>query len=200
MADILIAPASTMPNAPTGQVTLFLDTENNNILSYIDDQGNVSIYSTGSASALEECCSCDIAKKWMDAITCGLKSGMLTADEFGNLTNTGLSVTTNETTDPDTGAKTCTVEIGPKVVVPSPQSIELGVFNHDAAPLGTVQILKSVLPAEASQAVNYTSSDPAVATVSSTGLITAVAAGSCIITVSSEVNPAVYVTFIFTVA
>lgn len=49
----------------------------------------------------------------------------------------------------------------------------------------TLQLSKSVLPANATQSVTWTSSAPAIATVSSTGLVTAVAAGSATITATS---------------
>ena len=54
----------------------------------------------------------------------------------------------------------------------------------------TEQISVAFTPATASnKTVTYSSSDPTKATVSSTGLITAVAAGSAVITVTSEENP-----------
>jgi len=48
MADILILAGSQMVPAPTGQVTLFINTENNNILSYIDEDGVIKIYNSGT--------------------------------------------------------------------------------------------------------------------------------------------------------
>lgn len=50
---------------------------------------------------------------------------------------------------------------------------------------GTQQLAANVLPSGASQAVSWTSSAPGKATVSATGLVTGVAAGSAIITAKS---------------
>ena len=113
MADIIIAPGSTMDPAPAGQVTLFINTENNNLLSYIDEDGVIKIYNGGTSSDLEDCCSCDIAKKWADAVSCALASGIITATQFGTIIASGLSVTSTKGTDPDTGVTTCTVTVGP---------------------------------------------------------------------------------------
>ena len=50
---------------------------------------------------------------------------------------------------------------------------------------GTQQLAANVLPSGASQAVSWTSSAPGKATVSATGLVTGVAAGSAVITAKS---------------
>jgi len=50
----------------------------------------------------------------------------------------------------------------------------------------TVQLSASVLPAQADQGINWTSSDPSVATVSATGLVTGVLAGNATITATSS--------------
>lgn len=65
----------------------------------------------------------------------------------------------------------------------------------------TEQISVAFTPADASnRTVTYSSSDPAKATVSSTGLITAVAAGTAIITVTSEENTNITDTITVTVS
>ena len=51
---------------------------------------------------------------------------------------------------------------------------------------GTLQLRASVLPSTASQAVSWTSSNPAVATVSDAGLVTAVSLGSTTVTVAAS--------------
>lgn len=53
---------------------------------------------------------------------------------------------------------------------------------------GTLQLTATVLPANASQSVNWTSSAPAVATVNSAGLVTALTDGTTTITATSSVD------------
>lgn len=53
----------------------------------------------------------------------------------------------------------------------------------------SVQLLASVQPTDAVQGVTYTSGTPAAATVSSSGLVTAIAAGTSTITAKSTVDP-----------
>lgn len=65
-------------------------------------------------------------------------------------------------------------------VLPETASIEEG---------GTEQLAATVLPVTANQGITWTTSDPAVATVSATGLVTAVLAGSATITATSTSDP-----------
>lgn len=197
MADILIAPGSTMPAAPAGEVTLFLNTENNNVLSYINDAGAIFVYNSGDTSVLEECCSCEIAKKWISAVTCALESGMLTATQFGTITNQGLIVTSTEVVDAGTGAKTCTVEIGPKLTVEIPItatgiSVEGDVYKHTIDNIGDTYQIPAVTidPLTSPQGVTYYSTNVSFGTVNSTGLVTRVSAGDFLIVITSINNPA----------
>jgi uncharacterized protein YjdB len=188
MADILIAAGSGMQPAPAGQVTLFIDTDNNNILSYIDSAGVIKIYNSGNPSDLEECCSCEIAKMWTKAVTCALQSGMLAADEFGTIINQGMSVTSTETTDPDTGVKTCTVNVGPQNTVPV-ASVTITGESERAINVGeTLQLVATVLPATAPQGVIWVSSNPTRAVVSQSGLVVGVSAGSVTIYAYSQAD------------
>jgi len=188
MADILIAAGSGMQPAPAGQVTLFIDTDNNNILSYIDSAGVIKIYNSGNPSDLEECCSCEIAKMWTKAVTCALQSGMLAADEFGTIINQGMTVTSTETTDPDTGVKTCTVNVGPQNTVPV-ASVTITGESERAINVGeTLQLVATVLPATAPQGVIWVSSNPTRAVVSQSGLVVGVSAGSVTIYAYSQAD------------
>jgi len=188
MADILIAAGSGMQPAPAGQVTLFIDTDNNNILSYIDSAGVIKIYNSGNPSDLEECCSCEIAKMWTKAVTCALQSGMLAADEFGTIINQGMTVTSTETTDPDTGVKTCTVNVGPQNTVPV-TSVTITGESERAINVGeTLQLVATVLPATAPQGVIWVSSNPTRAVVSQSGLVVGVSAGSVTIYAYSQAD------------
>lgn len=199
MADILIAAGSTMQPAPAGQVTLFIDTENNNILSYIDSAGVIKIYNSGDTSELEECCSCVIAKQWIDRVTCSLKDGKLDATEFGLIMNQGLSVVSTETTDPLTGTKTCRVDIGPKSNVPV-ISVTIDDKDNSLAIGATKQLSASVLPSGADQNIIWISANPSKAVVSSTGLVLGIAAGTVVIFAYSAVDSSKFDTSIFTVS
>lgn len=195
-----------MPNAPAGEVTLFIDTENNNILSYITEDGTVRIYNYGAAGQadLEECCSCIIAKRWMDSVTCALNSGTLNATEFGTIINAGLAVTSTETVDPTSGAKTCTVNVGPKQPNPvavteidvttasGPATVSIGLTN---------QLVATVVPSGATnQNVIWISGNPAKATVNASGLVTGVSSGTVTIYAYSQSNPSVFGSITLTVS
>lgn len=206
--DIVVASEATMSASlpAAGNVTLFINTDKNNVLYYINSAGEFYPYNTGDTSLLEECCSCIIAKQWMDRVTCALNSGMLTATEFGTIVNAGLSVVATETADPVTGTKTCRVDIGPRASVYLPESITAEATEMESPDLikalvvaGTTQLTHVILPASASQAVTYTTSNALVATVSASGLITAVGAGICFITIKSVANPALSVVLVCSV-
>ncbi|XSD77592.1 Ig-like domain-containing protein [Bacillus subtilis] len=101
----------------------------------------------------------------------------------------------------------------PNVGDPSPLSAELSVTTLATEPTSvnvtessktltvgdTYQINATVSPAGADQNVTYTSSSTATATVSSSGLVTAKAAGTTTITVASKVKPSVKKTVAITV-
>lgn len=61
--------------------------------------------------------------------------------------------------------------------------VQYKVVNLDTNSNQTTQITPTVLPADTTDSVNYTSPDSEVATVSPSGLVTAVGKGSCDITV-----------------
>jgi hypothetical protein len=177
MADILIAAGSGMQPAPAGQVTLFIDTDNNNILSYIDSDGVIKIYNSGNPSDLEECCSCEIAKAWIEAVNCALKSGKLDATEFGVIINQGLTVTNTETTDTVTGTKTCRVDVGPKNNIPTVSITIEGLDEITLSVGANVQLSTTILPSTAPQGAIWISSNPLKATVSPSGLVFGISAG-----------------------
>ncbi|QII49476.1 Ig domain-containing protein [Bacillus paralicheniformis] len=93
----------------------------------------------------------------------------------------------------------------PNVGDPSPFSEELSVTTKITEPTSvnvqensktlnvgeTYKISASVSPPEASQEVTYSSGNTAIATVNSSGLVTAKAAGTATITVASKVKPTV---------
>ncbi|MGH8388163.1 MAG: phage tail tube protein [Pseudomonas sp.] len=68
-------------------------------------------------------------------------------------------------------------------------SLSIAPATVNIAAAATAQLTATALPSGSSQAVTWTSSDPAKATVSSTGLVTGVAAGSAVITATSVSDP-----------
>jgi hypothetical protein len=64
-------------------------------------------------------------------------------------------------------------------------SVSVSPATASIAVAATRQLTGSALPAEAAQSVTWTSSAPAVATVSNSGLVTGVSAGSAVITAKS---------------
>lgn len=180
-AMLLVLPAA-------GQVKMFINTDKNNILYYVNSDGQFFVYNANDASSLEECCSCIIAKQWMDRITCALSSGMITATEFGTFINSGLTVIATETIDAGTGAKTCRVDIGPKTDIPV-TSVTIEGASERALLVGqSLQLVATVLPATAPQGVIWISSNPAKAVVSN-GLVLALATGTVVIYAYSSSDP-----------
>lgn len=170
-AMLLVLPAA-------GQVKMFINTDKNNILYYVNSDGQFFVYNANDASSLEECCSCIIAKQWMDRITCALNSGMITATEFGTFINSGLTVISTETIDVETGTKTCRVDIGPKTDIPVVSVAIDGRIPEKINVGDTLQLTAIVLPATAPQGVIWISSNPLKAAVSSSGLVLAVSSGT----------------------
>lgn len=202
MGEIQISSEAAMLSAlpAAGTVKLFINTDKNNVLYYIDSNGEIKIYSANDMSSLEECCSCEIAKKWANAVTCALQTGMIKATEFGTIINQGFVVNSTESIDPDTGAKTCTVEIGPKNAVPQsvPASIQL-FFDTDLKVGNSKNIFWYIFPLSANQNVTFSSSNNSILTVNSSGLVTGISVGTAIVTVTSVVNPSVSSTLSITV-
>lgn len=97
-------------------------------------------------------------------------------DTIGDLTVKAqhATVTTATATTPVTG-----------ILAPLPASVSVTPAGPVTLEIdGTQQLTSTVSPAQAPQAVNYVSSAPLIATVSATGLITAISAGNANITVT----------------
>lgn len=107
--DIQVIAASQVPTPSAGYRTLFINTEDSNMLSWKDSNGTVTRFTDDDSSA--ECCACAISKDYADGILCALKSGMLSASEFTSLITLGFTASATESTDVD-GNKTCTVTFG----------------------------------------------------------------------------------------
>lgn len=115
-------------------------------------------------------------------------TGAATIDQNGVLTPSAVGTVTVEATATGTsikGTKTITIEAAPSVPVDS--ITVTAADNKTGAKIGEdLQLSASVLPANAAQAVTWSSSDEEVATVDpATGLVTFVGDGHVVITASA---------------
>lgn len=187
--DIIVASEATMlSNIPTaGNVTLFINTDKNNVLYYISSDGVFHKYSDGDVSSLEECCSCEIAKKIMDSVACALRDGLITPEQLTAFVETGINVTTTEQTNAETGVKTCSVDVGPRQI--GVLSLEINEPAPTLAADETYQLTLTFNPSNASnKGVVWVSSNPTVATVDQNGLVTGLTAGTATVYAYSTSN------------
>ena len=117
--DIVVSAGSTLPNPAPGYVTIFINTENNNILSYKDASGNVHIYNGGTDDegghhhGLRQDYAYKLAKDVVKAYEEGLENGTLQPADMKTFINTGLNVKVKET-DLGNGTRTYDINIGPR--------------------------------------------------------------------------------------
>jgi hypothetical protein len=104
--DVQVIAASNLTPPSSGYKTLFINTEDSNILSWMDSSGTVTRFTEGDA----DCC-CEIAKEYADGILCALNKGMLSPSEFKSLVDAGFTINSSSTDD-GAGNKTCTVTFG----------------------------------------------------------------------------------------
>jgi len=183
-ANIPVGAPSSIPTPPADEATLFINPDDNNILWLKLSDGTSRRYTPGD---LDDCCSCEIAKRIADQIMCAFSSGLITADEFGVIMGTGIVVTSTKGTDPD-GNSFCKVEIGTKNIPVTSMEID-GPSLRSMLCAGTmIQLTATVLPATASnKKVKWLSSNLAVATVDiNTGLVTQTGSGSAVITAYTD--------------
>lgn len=166
-----------------GQVIFFINLDKNNMLYARYPDGSFSPVNSVAGGSQTE-----IVKAWMDAIACGLTSGMVSPSEFESIMSQGITVEANSSTD-ENGNFTSTISVGSR-------NKSLTDFTVDTLIVGltvgspTKQIITTFTPSDATnRSVTYVSSDETKATVSSTGLITRVANGTCNVTVIPEGNP-----------
>lgn len=188
--DIQVAPASSIPTPPSGYKTLFVDTSNNNLLSWKNSDGTVTLFSDSDGDP--ECCACIISKDYADGILCALKSGMLTAADFQALISAGFTANVTETND-GAGNITCNVTLGTNasaVIVPTGLAIipNVGSFSHTT----TQQYYPQFTPANTTdQQVIWLVSDPTKASVNTSGLVTGIAAGTVRLYAYSQANASI---------
>jgi hypothetical protein len=178
MADIQIPVTSpaNIPTPPAGQVTLFLDTTNNNILSYMDENRDVHPY-YGENQNLAECCACEIAKEMTEKVSCALAKGIITMTEYNTFVAAGLTINAIET-DNGNGTKSCTVNVSTFQGNIPVQSVTI-TGDSDVTDGGQTQLTATVSPVNATnQALIWISSDPSVATVDANGLVSGLVLGT----------------------
>jgi len=118
--NIEILNRANVPTPPAGQVYLFLDADNNNVLSYKDASCNFFIYSQGSnlviANTGVDNCLCDI----VESLTCqfgkSVAKGVMTMADFNTWWN-NINIYRNFSYDPLTGSFTDSITTQPTLFV-----------------------------------------------------------------------------------
>jgi len=196
--DIIIAAGSTLAIPPAGYKTLFINTEDSNILSWKDSAGVVTRF--GGQDDGGDCCACDIATIQAKAWSCALESGVVTAEQYNTWIAQGVKVTETKTDDGQ-GNTTCEVVIGPQTPNIVPTAIAIIPADNTLAIAGTKQFYPQFTPLNTTnQAVVWTSSDVTKATVDATGLMTGVAAGVTTLTLYSVADMSILASRVITVS
>jgi hypothetical protein len=102
--DIIISSEANVPTPPAGYVTLFINTDKNNLLYAKYPDGTFKPYNGDSDAG-------DIAKMWTDRVTCAFKDGFIKASDFEAIMGQGFSVTSTTTVDTH-GNPITTVTVG----------------------------------------------------------------------------------------
>ena len=118
--NIPILQRANVPTPPAGEVYLFLDADNNNVLSYKDENCNFFLYSAGSnlviANAGVDSCLCDI----VEALTCqfgkAVAKGIMSMSDFNDWW-LNINIYRNYTIDPQTGSFTDSITTEPALLV-----------------------------------------------------------------------------------
>lgn len=181
MAEIQVGAPSDIATPSSGYRTLFINTSAGNALYYKFPDGTSEPASIGAGD------SEGIASDWMEAIKCALDSGKITAQQFQDIINTGIVISSSSNTDTN-GNVTTEFSVGAKNVALTSITLDVSTFSGSAA--ATHQIGITWNPTNTSdKTVTYSSSNTAKATVSATGLITLVATGTCVISVIPNSDP-----------
>ena len=115
-------------------------------------------------------------------------SALATIDEKGILTGAAAGVVVVSAAAVGDSAILGSKEITVVAEAPNPTGLTVSAVSKLIAPTGTTQLTVGFTPENAKNGVTYLSSDTAIATVSTTGLVTGVAAGKATITVASSVD------------
>jgi uncharacterized protein YjdB len=195
--DIQIAAGSTLPNPAAGYRTLFINTEDSNILSWKNSDGTIERFSEDMDM---DCCACEISKVLAEAAACAVKSGKWDETDFKDWITQGYNVKVVETDDGD-GNKTCEVTVGPKTADIPPTELAIIPADNTIVVAATKQFYPQFTPANTTdQSVIWISSDPSKATVSAAGLVTGVALGVATIYAYSVADNAISASRVITVS
>lgn len=197
--DIQVIAAASVPTPAAGYKTLFIDTSNNNLLTFKNSDGALTLFSDSDGDA--DCCACVISKDYADGILCALKKGLLAPTDFQALISLGFTVNVTETTDPTTGNTTCNVTMGTNAsAVVQPTSVAI-IPNITSVVSGTSQqYYAQFTPLNATdQGINWISSDPTKGTVTTGGLFHGVTGGAVTLYAYSHANNSIVGTKTITV-
>lgn len=179
---IIISSEANAPTPPAGEATLFINTDKNNILYVKYPDGSLTPYNGSNDENAG-----NLASEWLQAISCALKSGMITASNFEDIMSQGIAIQSSSVTD-GSGNTTSTFTVGSRETILN--SITLDTTTTTIAVSGTHQITTTFDPTgTTNKGLLYITSNSAKATVSATGLITGVATGSAVITVIPIADP-----------
>jgi len=105
--NIPILSRANVPTPPVGEVYLFLDADNGNILSYKDSNGNFCVYTSGSNLVITnqgvDECLCDIVKELSCQFGKSVARGIMTMADFQSWWE-NINVYRSHTVDPSTGS------------------------------------------------------------------------------------------------
>lgn len=168
--------------APSSGAVLFLNTDKGNALYYKLADGTVHLFVGSGDGGID-----DIAIAWTEALACSLKKGIITAAQFEDIMNQGITVSKTSNTDDD-GNTSSSISVGSRTIPIVSITLDASTFSGIAT--ATHQIVTTFDPTNATnQTLTYITSNATKATVSNTGLITNVATGSAVITVIPNADP-----------
>lgn len=110
--DVQIVAGSTLTPPAAGYKTLFINTEDGNILSWMDSAGTITRFTDNDNDTTE--CACEIAKISAQAWSCALEKGIITSAEYAALVLQGMNISVTATDD-GAGNTSTVINIGPKV-------------------------------------------------------------------------------------
>ena len=182
--NIPILNRANVPTPDAGLVFLFLDADNNNILSYKDENCNFFLYSEGSNLAIANVgvdnCLCDI----VSTLTCqfgkSVAKGVMSMTDFNDWW-ANINIFRSFTIDPSTGSFTDSITTRPTLLVTVVTTNVL--CNGDSTGTATVGVSGGVAP----HVIDWGASNPA-----------ALAAGSHTVTVTDANNTVVVKSVIIT--
>lgn len=160
---------------PSGGLYFFYDSDKDNNLYSADSSGTFTFVSSDED---DDCCTCELSSQWMCALNEALNRGVMTADQYNTAIAAGFYA--NSSNDHNGN---CILYIGTNF--PRLMSIAIAPRPTTLAVAAHVQLAIVATPTGANPNVIWVSSNPAHATVSTSGYVTGVGAGSVTITAYS---------------